>query len=99
MDQALYSMLRVNLRSLAKSKLFICKDWHIQPSEVDKLSYYEYEELIEDINEYNKEQEKRSKQEQEEYNLMMSTMPNVNNMQKNLMSGMKLPKMSIPNFK
>ena len=99
MDQALYSMLRVNLRNLAKSKLFICKDWHIQPSEIDKLAYYEYEELIEDINEYNKEQEKRSKQEQEEYNSIKSSMPNVNNMQKNLMGNMKLPKMSIPNFK
>jgi len=92
-------MLRVNLRNLAKSKLFICKDWHIQPSEIDKLAYYEYEELIEDINEYNKEQEKRSKQEQEEYNSIKSSMPNVNNMQKNLMGNMKLPKMSIPNFK
>jgi len=99
MELALYSMWRVNLKNLAKSKLFISKEWHIQPSEIDKLVYYEYEEVIEEINEYNKEQEKRSKEEQKEYDSMRKSMPNINNMQNNISKNMSLPKISIPNFK
>ena len=102
MDQALYSMLRVNLKNLVVSKLWICKDWHIQPSEIDKMVYYEYEQIIELINETNKEQEKQNKKEQEQYDSMRSSMGNMGNigkMQNNIMNGMKLPKMSLPNFR
>ena len=100
MDQALYSLLRVNLKNLAKSKLYICKDWHIQPSEIDKLPYYEYEWMIEYINEDYKEQEKRSKEEQKQYDSMKKNMPNMNNMN-NMMKGYQqptLPKISLPKF-
>jgi len=98
MDQALYSILRVNLRNSAKNKLYICKEWHIQPSEIDKLPYYEYEWMLEDINEDHKEQEKRSKEEQQQYDNMKKGMPNMNNMN-NIMKGYQqptLPKISLP---
>ena len=97
MDQALYSILRVNLRNLAKSKLYICRDWHIQPSEIDRLPYYEFEWMIEYINEENKEQEKRSKEEQKQYDSMKKGMPNMNNMMKNYQQP-TLPKISLPKF-
>ena len=97
MDQALYSLLRVNLKNLAKSKLYICKDWHIQPSEIDKLPYYEYEWMIEYINEDYKEQEKRSKEEQKQYDSMKKGMPNMNNMMKGYQQP-TLPKISLPKF-
>jgi hypothetical protein len=95
MDQALYSLLRVNLKNLAKSKLYICKDWHIQPSEIDKLPYYEYEWMIEYINEDYKEQEKRSKEEQKQYDSMKNGMPNMNNIMKGYQQP-TLPKISLP---
>jgi len=97
MDQALYSLLRVNLKNLAKSKLYICKDWHIQPSEIDKLPYYEYEWMIEYINEDYKEQEKRSKEEQKQYDSMKKGMPNMNNIMKGYQQP-TLPKISLPKF-
>ena len=101
MEQALYSMLRVNLRNLVKNKLWIAKDWHICPSEIDKLVYYEYEWMLDEINEDHKEQEKRSKEEQKQYDSMKQSMPNMNNMTKNFgknMPNMTLPKVSIPKF-
>lgn len=99
MDQALYSILRVNLRNLAKNKLYICKEWHIQPSEIDRMVYFEYEWMLDDINEDHKEQEKRSKEEQKQYDSMKKGMPNMNNMMNNIGKNMpQLPKVSLPKF-
>ncbi len=97
MDQALYLLWRVNLRNLVKNKLYISRDWHIAPSEIDRLVYFEYEQMLEDINEFNKEQEKKSKEEREQYDNMMSKSKmntNFNSMYKNAQSS--LPKVSIP---
>ena len=97
MDQALYLLWRVNLRNLVKNKLYISRDWHIAPSEIDRLVYFEYEQMLEDINEFNKEQEKKSKEEREQYDSMMSKSKmntNFNSMYKNAQSS--LPKISIP---
>ena len=97
MDQALYSLLRVNLRNLVKNELYICKEWHIQPSEINKLPFYEYEWILEYINEDHKEQEKRSKEEQKQYDSMKKGMPNMNNIMKGYQQP-TLPKVSLPKF-
>ena len=97
MEQALYSMFRVNLRNLVKNKLYIAHEWHISPSEVDKLVYYEYEWILEEIHEYNKEQEKQQKEERKQYEGINKNMPNMNNIgntMKNYQNS--LPKISIP---
>ena len=41
----------------------------------DKLAYYEYEQMIEEINASNKEQEKRNKEEEQRYAAMQSSIP------------------------
>lgn len=97
MEQALYLLWRVNLRNLVKNKLYICRDWHMQPSEIDKMVYFEYEQILEEINDFNKEQEKRNKQEQQQYDKMMQQSrknANYNQMYKNAQS--TLPKVHIP---
>lgn len=73
-------MFRVELRPLLRNKLHICKDYHIQPSEIDRMPYYEYECLLEDINAYVKEEEERQKKEQESYNEQRNSfkMPSMN---------------------
>lgn len=82
-------MLRVNIRNLLKNKLMICKDYHIQPSEIDSMAYFEYGWLLEEINVYVKEQEERQKAEQEEYDQSRNfKMPNVNSF--------KMPSFSMP---
>jgi len=91
-------MYRVNLRNLVKNKLTIAKDWNIQPSEIDRMPYYEYEEFLEEINKRNKEEEKRQKNQEKAQSV--PRMPSPNDYAKT-MSNMssKLPKVSIPNFK
>ncbi len=100
MEQALYLTYRVNIANLVKNKLFICKEWHIQPSEIDQLQFFEYEMMLQEIEQHNKEQEKRSKEEQKQYESMNSSMRNMtnyNNIQKQAQNS--LPKVSLPKFK
>ena len=97
MDQVLYLLWRVNLRNLVKNKLYICRDWHLQPSEIDKMVYFEYEQILEEINDFNKEQEKRSQAEQKQYDKMMQqskSNANYNQMYKNAQQS--LPKVHLP---
>ena len=83
------------------NKLNIAKEWHIQPSEIDRLAFYEYEMICEQIHITQKEQEKREKKQNEQYSNMQSSMdPSryMRNMNNN-MPGMKmpsLPKLSLP---
>lgn len=84
-------MYRVDLRNLVKNKLFICREYHIQPSEIDKFKYYEYEWILEEIKVIEKEQEKQNEKQQKE----MSSMKSQYNPQ-NMMSNMKMPSMTMP---
>ena len=102
MDQALYLMYRVNMANLVKNKLYICKEWHIQPSEIDRLQFFEYEQMLDEIQGYNKEQEKQQKEQQKQYDSMQSSMKNMNSMSNynNISKQMNanLPKVSLPKF-
>ena len=81
---------------MAKSKLYICRDWHIQPSEIDKLVYFEYEYILEDINKENKEQEKRNKEEEKRYGNLGKT-PNYGSMMNNVSRNMpSMPTFNMP---
>jgi len=78
---------------LVRNKLFICKEWHVQPSEIDRLAFYEYEIICEEINIVQKEKEKQQKEQEKQYSGMQKSM-NPNSMMssiKNNMPGMKMP--------
>jgi len=89
-------MFRVNIRNLVKNKLSIAREWHIAPSEVDRMVYFEYEQILEEINEVNKEQQKQREEEEKKYQSMNKTVPNMNNMMSNMQRS--LPKVSLPKF-
>lgn len=42
-------MFQISIRSFLKVKVYIYHHLRIQPSEVEKLPYYEYEYLVEDL--------------------------------------------------
>ena len=93
-------MFQVDVRSLVTNKLYICKDWHIQPSEIDRMAFFEYEMLRDDIVKHNKEEEKRQKEQEEQNNY---SKPNVNSMMRQAQQSMpKMPSMpsmpSMPKF-
>lgn len=96
MESALYSMWRVDVRNLVRSKLYICRDYHIQPSEIDRMVYFEFEYIIEDVNKEAKEQEKKNKEEQKQYESMRKGTSSYKTPQAPKMPSM--PKVSIPKF-
>lgn len=66
MASALYLTFSVKVENLVKNKLFICRDYHIQPDQIDKLPYYEYEMYLENIAEIQQKQEEEEKRQQKE---------------------------------
>lgn len=89
MESAIYLTLSVNIDSALKNDLFICRDYHIQPSEIKQLPYWQYETILSYIDEIQKEEEKRQKErEKEQQNTFKAPsyqMP-------------KMPTISIPKF-
>lgn len=92
MESVTYSLFLVDIRNLVRNKLNICKEYHIQPSEIDRMPFYEYEYMLEDINADIKEQEKRQKEEEKKYGNVST--PNYNQMMRNASSN--LPKFNMP---
>ena len=45
MESVTYSLFLVDIRNLVRNKLNICKEYHIQPSEIDRMPFYEYEHI------------------------------------------------------
>ena len=86
----------VNLRNLTKNKLFICKEYHIQPSEIDKMQFWQYEWFTDEIKEITKEEEKRQKEQEKQQQSMQSSF-NPNTMMRNMQSSMpKMPSIQMP---
>ena len=91
-------MYRINIRNLVLSKLGICREYHIQPSEILRMPYYQYEIILEEIKVIQKQQEEQSNQQQKDYDSMKnkynpsSIMKGMGNM------NMNMPKVSIPKF-
>lgn len=97
-------MYRINTASLVRNKLFICREWHVQPSEIDKMPYYEYEQILEEINIVQKEQEKEKKEQEKQYGGMNNMNPKtmMNSMRNSMPSfntnSFKMPTLSMPKF-
>lgn len=93
MESALYSMWSIDVRNLVQNKFIICREFHIQPSEIDRMYMFEYEYLMEDINNYAKKQEEQRKKDEEKNRY---SMPNMNQMMAQHKGSM--PKISVPKF-
>ena len=95
LEVILYNMFSINIENLSKTKLYICKDYHIQPSEIMKLPYYEYEYILENIHEIEKKEEEKQKQEEKQQQNMENNM-NPGKMIGNISNSM--PTVKIPKF-
>lgn len=85
---------------MVKNRLYICKEYHIQPSEILSMPYYEYELILEEIKVIQKNQEQENKRQEEEHSRMQKTF-NPNSMMSSMnrnMGSMNLPKVNIPKF-
>lgn len=95
MESVLYSMWSIDARNLVQNKFIICREYHIQPSEIDRMYMYDYEYLLEDIKDYVKKQEKQREQEEKE-NQNKYRMPNTSQMMSQ--ASASIPKVSVPKF-
>jgi sortase (surface protein transpeptidase) len=86
-------MWSIDVRNLVQNKFVICREYHIQPSEIDRMLMFEYEYLLEDIKKYNKQQEEQRKKDEENHQFRQ---PNMSQMMSQAQSSM--PKISIPKF-
>ena len=93
MESAVYSIYKVSVVNSVRNSLFICREYHIQPSEILRMPYWIYEEYLANIKDIQKKEEKEQKDQDKRYNSMMPKMPSMPNM-----SAPAMPKISIPKF-
>ena len=93
MESAVYSIYKVSVVNSVRNSLFICREYHIQPSEILRMPYWIYEEYLANIKDIQKKEEKEQKDQDKRYNSMMPKMPSMPKM-----SAPAMPKISIHKF-
>lgn len=93
MESAVYSIYKVSVVNSVRNSLFICREYHIQPSEMLRMPYWIYEEYLANIKDIQKKEEKEQKDQDKRYNSMMPKIPSIPKM-----SAPAMPKISIPKF-
>lgn len=93
MESAVYSIYKVSVVNSVRNSLFICREYHIQPSEILRMPYWIYEEYLANIKDIQKKEEKEQKDQDKRYSSMMPKMPSMPKM-----SAPAMPKISIPKF-
>lgn len=94
-DYAIYSLFVIDIINFVKVKAILAKDFHIQPSEIDKMSAWEYEIFMKEINNAVKEENERNQKEMDKAGVdkaqKMSDPKYIERMQQNSMP--KMPDM------
>ena len=100
-ESAIFGLLRIDLINYVKVKATLSKEFHIQPSETDKMVGWEYELFLKQLNELVKEENERNKQDESNTSMkdyQKMTNPNyIKGMQSQMMPKMdsfKMPKIS-----
>ena len=94
MVSAVYSLFKINIENLVVNKVHICRNWHIQPSEIEKLQYWEYEIVLKEIDKTIKEENKQQNSQNEKTS-HTSAEKQANNMMRN--ANNNIPKMPTMN--
>ena len=104
-EYSIYNLFKIDVLNYIKIKATLAKEFHIQPSEVDKLPAWEYELFMKALNELVKEENERNEKEMNNSGVnqakKMSDPNNIRRMQQSSMRNMpSMPKMpSMGNFK
>lgn len=98
LEKVIYNLFQIDIVSLISNKVQLAKNFHIQPSEIDKMCMWEYELFMKELNEVVKKENKEQKAEMDKYDVKgMQKMANPNSMSKMMpkmpdMSSIKMPK-------
>lgn len=90
----LFGLFKINIANLIKVKAALSKEFHIQPSEIDLMPFWEYELFVQEINNAVKEDNKRQEQGSSSENLQnVPGYKEVMAAQRMSKSNMKMPSM------
>lgn len=93
LEKVIFSLFQINIRNLIINKAQLAKNFHIQPSEIDRMMMWEYEMFMQELNEIVKSENKEQQKEMDKYHLGdVQKMANPKNMNK--MMNPKMPDMS-----
>ena len=101
---SIIKLFQVNLLNLIKNKVSLSKNFNITPSEIDKMYYWEYEYMLDEVNNTIKEENEKNEKENNKYGNMnpRSMMRDTGKyMQKSNISTPKIPSIgsnSFPSF-
>lgn len=68
-EYVLFGLFKIDLLSLIKIKASLSKNFHIQPSEIDKMPMWEYELYIQALNDLVNEENDKQKKEMDKYDV------------------------------
>ena len=87
MEMSIFRTFQIDLLRLIKNKVVLCKNFNLQPSEIDRMCFYEYEYFIAEVQD-TIQREQEAKEEQE------------NNQNQNFSTSkfMRQAKANMPNF-
>jgi hypothetical protein len=92
LESAIYTLFRIDLINLIKIKSILAKEFHIQPSEIDKMPVWEYEIFVKELNKLVEEENERNQKELDKAGINdAKNMSNPNNISK--MQQAAMPKM------
>ena len=81
-ESAIFGLFRIDLINYIKVKSILAKEFHIQPSEIDRMPAWEYELFMKEINNAVKEENERNQKEMDKAGYdKMQKMSNPNYMQ------------------
>lgn len=69
LEYDIFSLWKINIVNLIQIKASLAKNFHIQPSEIDKMPMWEYEMFIKEMNDQVKEENDKQQQEMDKYHI------------------------------
>ena len=92
LEFSVIKLFQVRLLNLIKNKVGLAKNFYIAPSEIDRMYYWEYEYMLDEVNNNIKAENERQEKENAKYGDMSPK-----SMMRNVQSQMpKMPSMNIP---
>lgn len=99
-DKAIYKLFTINTIQLINVKAILAKQFHIAPSEVDRMPYWEYEYWMKALNDQVKEENESQQEQMDKYKVgdVMSSISSGKFAKNMTPQTPTMPKMQAPSF-
>ena len=67
MEYSIFGLFTIDIPNFIYVKAILAKEFHIQPSELDRMPGWEYEMFMKELNKRIKEENKKNKEDEEKY--------------------------------